>query len=136
MIRLVNTITLAALGLIDFKSYKIPNVVLCGWLGTILYIFNLECTTPSSIIPRILGALIVTGSYIPLRRIVKCSAGDFKLFAVMVVAVGADDMLNTLMITLITCLFPLASGVRKVPVAFVTYFGYIAFLLISMEEKL
>lgn len=131
MLGLINLCTLILLGYVDFKSYKIPNVVLCGWLGTILtmYLIIGYCTTPRIIIPTVIGSLIVTGSYIPLRRIVKCSAGDFKLFAVLTVAIGVDNMLAVLTITLLIGLLPLVYGVKKIPIAFVTCLGYIAFLI-------
>ena len=129
MLGLINLCTLILLGYIDFKSYKIPNVVLCGWLGTILIVHHIGCTTPKIIISTVIGSLIVTGSYIPLRRIVKCSAGDFKLFAVLTVAIGVDDMLAVLTITLLIGLLPLVYGVKKIPIAFVTCLGYIAFLI-------
>lgn len=130
MLGLINLCTLILLGYVDFKSYKIPNVVLCGWLGTILIIQHTGCcTTPRIIIPTVIGSLIVTGSYIPLRRIVKCSAGDFKLFAVLTVAIGVDDMLAVLTITLLISLLPLVYGVKKIPIALVTCLGYIAFLI-------
>ena len=125
----LNLSTLMLLGYIDFKSYKIPNVILCGWLGTVLILKIIESTTPGTIIPTVIGALIVAGSYIPLRRIVKCSAGDFKLFAVLTVAIGIDDMLITLFFALLIGVLPLASGIKKIPIAFVTCLGYIAFLI-------
>ena len=126
---LINLSTLILLGCIDFKSYRIPNEILCGWLGTILFIHHIGCTTPRIIISAVMGAFIVIGSYIPLRRIVKCSAGDFKLFAVLTVAIGVDDMLNILLFSLLIGLLPLACGVKKIPIAFVTCLGYIAFLI-------
>ena len=133
MVRLVSLSSLAILGIIDFKSYKIPNVILCGWLGTIVFNELLFSITPKITISIIMDAIIVAGSYIPLRQIVKCSPGDFKLFAVLVIAVGTLDMLTILFITMLIALFPLASGIKKVPIAFLTFFGYIAFLLIQSE---
>lgn len=132
MLGTLNVITLIALGYIDYTSYKIPNVILCVWLGTLLFYFFPNGTTPGEIIPTVIGAFIVAGSYIPLRRIVRCSAGDFKLFVVLTVAIGVDDMLTTLAISSVTSLFPLACGVKRLPMAFITCFGYIAFLLSKM----
>ena len=129
MVRLVVLLSLAMLGIIDFKSYKIPNVILCGWLGTIVFNRLLFSITPKVTIISIMGAIIVAGSYIPLRQIVSCSPGDFKLFAILTIAIGGKKMLTVLFITMLIALFPLASGVKKVPIAFLTFFGYIAFLL-------
>ena len=84
-------------------------------------------------ITSIMGAIIVAGSYIPLRHIVKCSPGDFKLFAILSIAIGATNMSTVLFITMLIALFPLASGIKKVPIAFLTFFGYIAFLLMQSE---
>lgn len=129
MLGLINLGTLVLLGYIDFVSYKIPNVILCGWLGTVMILKDYRYTTPIEIFLTVIGVLIATGSYIPLRRIVRCSAGDFKLFAVLTVAMGIDDMLTILIITLLITTLPLVCGVRKVPVAMTTGLGYIAFLL-------
>lgn len=133
MLGLMNLMTLAVLGYTDFVSYKIPNAILCGWLGTLIFFYYLGSVTPRDIIPIMFSALIVSGSYIPLRRIVKCSAGDFKLFAVLTVAIGLDNMLTTLLITSLLGLFPLACGLKRIPIAFITCFGYIAFLLMNLE---
>ena len=133
MVRLEVILSLAILGIIDFKSYKIPNVILCGWLGTMAFDSLMFSITPKITISSIMDALIVAGSYIPLKQIVKCSPGDFKLFAVLTIAIGVIDMLTILFITMLIALFPLASGIKKVPIAFLTFFGYIAFLLMKSE---
>lgn len=133
MVRYKVLLSLAMLGIIDFKSYKIPNVILCGWLGTIVVDDLLFSITPKITITSMMGAIIVAGSYIPLRQIVKCSPGDFKLFAILSIAIGATNMSTVLFITMLIALFPLASGIKKVPIAFLTFFGYIAFLLMQSE---
>ena len=133
MVRLDILLSLAVLGIVDFKSYKIPNVILCGWLGTMVFKAIMFSVTPMITISSILYALIVAGSYIPLGQIVKCSPGDFKLFAILSIAIGITDMLTVLFITMLIALFPLASGIKKVPIAFLTFFGYIAFLLMQSE---
>lgn len=133
MVRYKVLLSLAMLGIIDFKSYKIPNVILCGWLGTIVVDDLLFSITPKITITSMMGAIIVAGSYIPLRQIVKCSPGDFKLFAILSIAIGVTNMSTVLFITMLIALFPLASGIKKVPIAFLTFFGYIAFLLMQSE---
>ena len=133
MVRLEVISSLAILGIIDFKSYKIPNVILCGWLGTMVFDSLMFSIAPKITILSIMDALIVAGSYIPLSKIVKCSPGDFKLFAILTIAIGITDMSTVLFITMLIALFPLASGIKKVPIAFLTFFGYIAFLLMKSE---
>lgn len=96
----------------------------------------LNSITPNTIIMKTVVAIIVAGSYIPLTYLVKTSAGDFKLFAVLSYVLGVDDMLATLFITMLISLFPLICGIKKVPIGFATYFGYIAFELLKMEGML
>ena len=129
MLGLINLSTLILLGYIDFVTFKIPNVVLCGWLGTCILFHLIGCTTPQDIDSSIIGIVIVAGSYFLLKRIVSCSAGDFKLFAVLIVAIGLDNMITTLTITLLISLYPLVCGVKRNPLAFTACLGYIAFLL-------
>ena len=129
MLEYINLCTLAILGYIDYTRYKIPNVILCGWFGTLICMDLISGAISNKYIESLVGMFIVTGSYIPLRLIVKVSAGDFKLYAVIAFAMGIDNMLCILFISSLISLFPLASGVKQVPMAFSTYFGYIAFLL-------
>lgn len=133
MVRYEIIVSLAVLGIIDFKSYKIPNIILCGWLGTMVFDSLMFSIAPKITILSIMDALIVAGSYIPLSKIVKCSPGDFKLFAILTIAIGITDMSTVLFITMLIALFPLASGIKKVPIAFLTFFGYIVFLLMKSE---
>ena len=126
---LLNVITLAILGVIDYKTYKIPNIVLMGWVLTILTVATIE-TIP--IEPQSLILCGVTaGMYFPLRQVVKCSAGDFKLFAIIVLAMDLHCALITIFISMLISLIPLACGVKKVPLALMTLFGYTAFLLLK-----
>lgn len=126
---LLNVITLAILGVIDYKTYKIPNIVLMGWVLTFLIVSTIEA------IPIKLQSLILcgvtAGMYFPLRQIVKCSAGDFKLFAIIVLAMDLHCALITIFISMLISLIPLACGVKKVPLALMTLFGYTAFLLLK-----
>lgn len=133
MVRYEILVSLAVLGIIDFKSYKIPNIILCGWLGTMVFDSHMFSIAPKITILSIMDALIVAGSYIPLSKIVKCSPGDFKLFTILTISIGIKDMSTVLFITMLIALFPLASGIKKVPIAFLTFFGYIAFLLMKSE---
>ena len=133
LLLMINIITLAFIGYIDYASYKIPNVILCGWLWTFLYI-SLNGTTPfTSLIPTLLVSALVTGSFIPLSHVVKCSAGDFKLFGMLTATMGLEDTLWIVVITLSFSFFPFASGIKKVPLGFLTFFGYIVFLFFRKD---
>ena len=129
MLEYINLCTLAVLGYIDYARYKIPNVILCGWFGTLISMDLISGAISKIFIKSLIGMFIVAGSYIPLRLIFKASAGDFKLYAVIAFAVGTENMLKILFISSLISLFPLASGVKQVPMAFTTDFGYIAFLI-------
>ena len=123
----MNLIILATIGIIDLKTYRIPNAILIGWVFIIVY----DClisSIPLSI-PRLISALITAGIYIPLRQVVRCGGGDFKLFAVIVLAIGLHEALIVCLLSMFLSLIPLASGVKKVPIAFSTFLAYTAFLL-------
>lgn len=124
-----NIFSLAILGYIDYKIYKIPNVILVAWVTSICVI-NLYSAIPLNAQTIILSGL-TAGMYIPLRQIVRCEAGDFKLFAVIVLATGPNYALSICLISMLISLIPLASGIKRVPLALTTFFGYIAFLLLS-----
>ena len=89
----INCITLAIIGIIDFIIYKIPNVILAGWLMTNYILYKINSSTPIS--PEsILFSIVVVGIYFPLRLVVKnCSAGDFKLFTALVLLHSVVDSL-------------------------------------------
>lgn len=135
---LVNVITLAVIGYIDYASYKIPNVVICGWLCTIVAL-KINRSTPISsettmyIVHTLLVSLLVAGSFIPLSHVVECNAGDFKLFGMLVATKGLEDTLLIILISLSYSIFPFAGGVKKIPIGFLTFFGYIAFLIFRKE---
>lgn len=136
LLLLINIITLAFIGYIDYASYKIPNVILCGWLWTFLYI-SLNGTTPFiSLISTFLVSLLVAGSFIPLSHVVKCSAGDFKLFGMLSATMGFKDTLWIILISSTYSVFLFASGVKKVPLGFLTFFGYIVFLFLRKDGVL
>lgn len=129
-----NLITLAILGYIDFKKKWIPNVILLAWIATLMAISLLALTpfNPSTV----LTSLVVVGIFYPLRRMVKCSAGDFKLYAIIMLASEPEDSLCICLISMILSLIPLASGIKIVPIALMTFFGYITFLLLRLGEIL
>lgn len=132
---LINFVTLAILGYIDLAKYKIPNVILAMWLVTEIMIkINVFCLNA----PQYLGKLIfvfvaTTGIYLLLSRVVECNAGDFKLYGVLTAIYGTEQMLVILFISSLISLYPLASGCKKVPCAFFTFFGYLAFQLLKYE---
>lgn len=126
---LLNIISLATLGYIDLKTYKIPNAILMGW--TLAIISNhVICSIPLSI-HTLISAFLTAGMYIPLRQVVKCSGGDFKLFAVIMLATGPTSALIICLISMTISLIPLACGLKRVPIAFLTFLAYTAFLLLK-----
>ena len=129
-----NLITLAILGYLDLKKKWIPNVILLAWIATLIAISLLALTpiNPSSI----LAALTIVGIFYPMRRMVECSAGDFKLYAIIMLASEPEDSLCICLISMILSLIPLASGIKIVPIALMTFFGYITFLLLRLGEIL
>jgi Flp pilus assembly protein protease CpaA len=127
---LLNVITLTILGVIDYKTYKIPNVVLIGWVMTTLFVIQLGAIPIKT--QSIVLCGITAGMYFPLRRIVACYAGDFKLFAAIMLAMDLHSALITIFVSMIISLIPLACGVRKVPLALMTLFGYTAFLIFTL----
>lgn len=127
MLGVFNIISLAALGYIDYKIYKIPNAILLGWILTIL----VNCL--NSVIPirtnMVVSALVTVGIFYPIRQVVKCNAGDFKLYAVMMLTDDPFNILTICFISMIISLVPMAVGVKKVPLALMTLFGYVTFCL-------
>lgn len=127
-----NLITLAILGFTDFKLYRIPNAIILGWVATILACFNIVSTpiNPSSVAL----SLATVGIYFPLRRIVRCYAGDFKLFAAMMLSLEPNESLCICILTMLISLIPLASGIRYVPLGLTTFLGYVTFLFFGLGE--
>lgn len=128
----INFLTLAVLGYIDYVRFKIPNVIICGWLGT-FFIIKILSSSPTNfytLITTLIASTLVTGSYFPLHHIVKCNAGDFKLFGVLTAINGLDDTLWIILITISFSVFPFAIGIKKIQIASYTFFGYIAFLFL------
>lgn len=128
LLMLLNIISLSILGYVDYKIYIIPNIILLAWAVS-TYVIHLISAIPISAHTIILAG-ITAGMYIPLRQIVKCEGGDFKLFAVIVLATGPNYALSICLISMFISLIPLVSGIKKVPLALMTFFGYIAFLLL------
>ena len=127
-----NLITLAILGFFDLKTGMIPNAILLGWIGT--HIVNLSFSATHISLFSIAMSLLVVGIFYPLRRIVRSSAGDFKLYAAMMLIIDPIDSLYICFITMLISLIPLASGIKMVPIALTTFFGYITFLLLRLGE--
>lgn len=126
---LLNIVSLAILGYTDYKIFKVPNIILVAWVVSI-YVIHLLSAIPINTQTIILSG-ITAGMYFPLRKIVRCEAGDIKLFAVIVLAVGPNCALSICFLSMLISLIPLVSGIKRVPLAFMTFFGYIAFLLLS-----
>lgn len=127
----VNLLTLCVIGVIDYVKYKIPNEILVLWLiaNTITIIIN-STTAFKTIMLSAFAFFLVAGSIIPLSFIVKCSAGDFKLFGTLAAVLGLENSLKVIFISSIISIFPLASGIKKIQLGFCTFIGYIAFLLL------
>ena len=127
-----NLVTLAIIGYLDFKQGRIPNAILLGWIATTITVFSIVGTplNPSSVAT----SLITVGVFILLRRIVKCSAGDFKLYAVLMLSLEPKDSLCICLISMLISLYPLASGIRYVPLGLTTFIGYVTFLLFRLGE--
>ena len=127
-----NIVTLAILGFLDLKKHLIPNAILLGWIITLIFYIFISATpiNPSSIVL----SLVVVGIFFPLRQIVKCNAGDFKLYAIMMLIHEPMDSLWICFLSMIISLFPLASGNKLVPLALTTLFGYVTFLLLRLGE--
>lgn len=126
---MLDFLSLAILGYIDYKTYKIPNVILVAWAVS-KYANCLLSAIPINV-QTIILTVGTAGMYIPLRQIVKCQAGDIKLFAVIVFTAGPNSALRICLISMLISLIPLVSGVKKVPLALMTFFGYVAFLFLS-----
>jgi len=62
---------------------------------------------------------------------VRVSAGDMKLFSLLVNYMGREKGLYIIFISLIISIFPLLRGVKKVPIAFCSLLGLSAFLLFN-----
>lgn len=129
MLMPLNLVSLTILGIVDYKTYKIPNVILVAWAVS-TFIVRLFSAIPIDVQTLVFTG-VAAGMYFPLRQIVKCEAGDFKLFALIVLATDPNNALSICLITMLISLIPLVSGIKKVPLALMTFFGYIAFLLLS-----
>ena len=127
-----NIVTLAILGFLDLKKHLIPNVVLLGWILTLIFILFMSATpiNPSSVIL----SLAVVGIFFPLRQIVNCNAGDFKLYAILMLIHEPTESLWICFLSMIISLYPLTSGNKIVPLALTTLFGYVTFLLLRLGE--
>lgn len=103
-----------------------------GWIATIITNLSIVGTplNPSSVAM----SLVTVGIFFPLRRMVKCSAGDFKLYAVMMLSLEPQDSLYISLISMMISLIPLASGIRYVPLGLTTFIGYVTFLLLRLGE--
>lgn len=108
----LNLISLAVIGYIDYMRFKIQNVILIGWIATFIVINQMYstniCINPSEII----ASTFVAGSIIPLRRIVKCHAGDFKLYGILTATMELKDKAIILLTHLYISMFPMVKGVK------------------------
>lgn len=134
MANVINLISLASIAYIDYKRYKIPNVLICGWMLTLTHLASQNgVTNMVSISKTLIASLLVTGLYFPLRQIVNCNAGDFKLFGGLAVSLGLSNALKVIFISLSFSVFPFASGMKKIPIGFLSFIGYVTFLVFSRK---
>ena len=69
--------------------------------------------------------------YLILSTKVRVSAGDMKLFSLLLSFQGRERGLVIIFISLVISIFPLLKGVKKVPLALMSLFGLVTFLLIN-----
>ena len=114
----------------DLKFYKIPNIIIVLSELTRISILSISHIDIVSIMIRTSSNYIVFFLlYLLLTPMVKVSAGDMKLFSLLMNFLGREKGLYIIFISLIISIFPLLRGVKKVPIAFCSLLGLIAFLL-------
>lgn len=134
MANVINLISLACIAYIDYKRYKIPNVLICGWILTLTHLASQNGVTNMVAISKtLIASLLVAGLYFPLRQIVNCNAGDFKLFGGLTASLGLSNALKVIFISLSFSIFPFASGMKKIPIGFLSFIGYVTFLVFSRK---
>ena len=97
-------VLLAVAATIDWRTYRIPNVLTFGGmvLGLALSTFDVGSAPSSSLLSGIGGLLLATASLLPLYAFGVLGAGDVKLMAAVGAFVGHDEILPVLLFVLIT----------------------------------
>lgn len=95
---------LAVAAAIDWRTYRIPNVLTFGGmaLGLTLSTLDVGSAPSSSLLSGIGGLLLAAGSLLPLYGFRVLGAGDVKLMAAVGAFVGHDEILPVLLFVLIT----------------------------------
>ena len=97
-------VLLAVAATIDWRTYRIPNVLTFGGmvLGLTLSMLDVGSTPSSSLLSGIGGLLLAAGSLLPLYGFRVLGAGEVKLMAAVGAFVGHDEILPVLLFVLIT----------------------------------
>lgn len=123
--------TLIILSYFDLRFFKIPNIIilLSEFIRILLSINHIGII--NEIIKTSSTYIIFFLLYLILKSKVEISAGDMKLYSLLVNFLGVDIGLKVIFISLIMSIFPLLKGVKKVPMAFVLMLSFTAFLFLK-----
>ena len=97
-------VLLAVAATIDWRTYRIPNVLTFGGMvmGLTLSMFDVGSEPSFGLLSGIGGLLLATGALLPLYAFRVLGAGDVKLMAAVGAFVGHDEILPVLLFVLIT----------------------------------
>ena len=97
-------VLLAVAATIDWRTYRVPNVLTFGGMVLGLTLSTLDVGSPpsSSLLSGIGGLLLAGGGLLPLYALRVLGAGDVKLMAAVGAFVGHDEILPVLLFVLIT----------------------------------
>lgn len=114
----------------DLEFYKIPNVIILISEIIRIIILSINHIDIVYIIIRTSSNYIIFFLlYLILKIKIKVSAGDMKLFSLMVNYLGREKGLLVIFISLLISIFPLLKGAKKVPMSFMALLSLSAFSL-------
>ena len=126
-------INLFILGLMDLKYFRIPNkIIFYGIIYKIIYICFIG-TIPISVIEILLFLVIFFGIIFILNKFIRVPSGDVKLFLMIFLYLGVDKGLYVIFLSMVFSFVFLAVGNRKVPIATMTFIGYITYLFFNFR---
>ena len=126
-------INLFILGIMDLKYFRIPNVmIIYGIFYKIIkdYIIG---TIPFSVNEVIIFLGIFIGIIFILNKFIRVPSGDIKLFLMVFLYLGVDKGLYVIFLSMVFSFVFLAVGNRKVPIATMTFIGYITYLFLNFR---
>ena len=126
-------INLFILGIMDLKYFRIPNVmIIYGIFYKIIkdYIIG---TIPFSVNEVIIFLGIFIGIIFILNKFIHVPSGDIKLFLMVFLYLGVDKGLYVIFLSMVFSFVFLAVGNRKVPIATMTFIGYITYLFLNFR---